>query len=228
MIVSGSGWAVTRSQAPQSQHGQHNTSWSLDNLSALCCGEATTSTTSAVSYLIISSYGVMESILAWWECAIIWFSSDSHDGLCQLVQHNWLKDNLVSYCLPESEPKCLLNYRSFQLKKCSIFWYSQVFCLKVSLELVNNWQSKSKYTTASITDMFFLLIVSLVLPTTSPDWQWGEIQYTYWQYNNNRLDNNHLLITFINWLILHWICFSKHLIEEMLELRYKLISRIAG
>ena len=153
MIVSGSGWAVTRSQAPQSQHGQHNTSWSLDNLSALCCGEATTSTTSAVSYLIIISYGVMESILAWWECAIIWFSSDSHDGLCQLVQHNWLKDNLVIYRIPESEPKCFLNYRSFKLTKCSIFWYSQVFCSKVSLELVNNWQSRSKSTTASITDI---------------------------------------------------------------------------
>ena len=68
IIVSGSGRAVTRSQAPQSQHGQHNTSWSLDNLSALCCGEATTSTTSAVSYLIISTYGVMESTLAWWDC----------------------------------------------------------------------------------------------------------------------------------------------------------------
>ena len=167
--------------------------------------------------------------MEWWSHP--WPGEMVHSiGFLVIVMMDWAswfniidwKKNLVLkyiYCLPESEPKCFSNYRSFQLTKCSIFWYSQVFCLKVSLELVNNWQFKSKSTTASITDMFFLLIVSLVLPTASPDWQWGEIQYTYWQYNNNRLDNNHLLITFKNWLILHWIYFNKHLIEEMLELR---------
>ena len=89
MWAGATGWAHDQSQAPPvttwSQHILVTGHQWPHNLSVLFCGEATTSTTSAGSYLIVSSYsyGVIKVVLvlksfgypvmhSWWWILAVW------------------------------------------------------------------------------------------------------------------------------------------------------------